>query len=406
MFQKLSLKDLPINGKKVLMRVDFNVPLDKSQNILDASRIEAALPSIRYVIEHGAALILMSHLGRPKGKASKEFSLAPIAQELSQLLGKPVKMAPDCIGKDVQKMAEALQTGEILLLENLRFHSAEENPSQDPSFAKQLADLADFYVNDAFGADHRAHSSTAEIAKYFPDKAAAGFLLEKEIQFLSKVLEDPQRPFFAIIGGKKISTKIATLKALLKKVDKLLIGGGMAYTFFKAQGFKVGRSICEDDQLNKAREILNLAKEKNIPLLLPKDVIAVKEPSKNAQLKSVKIADGIPDDLEGVDIGPETIEEFKKAIQHAKMIFWNGPLGIFEIKPFDRGTFAIAQAVANSNALTIAGGGETVSALQESGLAEKISHLSTGGGATLEYIEQGTLPGLEALSPARTQHVK
>lgn len=399
MFQKLSLRDLSFNGKKVLMRVDFNVPLDKSQKILDNSRIAAALPSIRYVLENGGALILMSHLGRPKGKPSKEFSLAPVALELSKLIGKPVKMAPDCVGDEVQKLAKELKPGEILLLENLRFNPAEEAPAKDPSFAENLASLGDFYVNDAFGTAHRAHSSTVEITKYFKGKSAAGFLLEKEIKFLGQALSDPKRPFVAIIGGAKISTKIGVLKALLEKVDTLLIGGGMAYTFFKSEGLKIGKSICEDNQLKEAEEILKLAHERQVKLLLPEDVVVVKELSENSPAKAIAIDQGIPEDMEGVDIGPQTIKTFQEELLMAKTIIWNGPLGVFEIKQFSKGTFAIAKAISETDALTIAGGGETISAIKEVGVENHITHLSTGGGATLEFIEYGTLPGIDALSP-------
>lgn len=398
MSQKLSLKDLPIKDKKILMRVDFNVPIDKDGKISDPTRIQAALPSIRYIIEKEGAVILMSHLGRPKGKFDSKYSLKPCAEELSRLLGKTVKMAPDCVGSEVEKLAKELKPKEVLLLENLRFHAAEENPSLDPSFAKSLAALADFYVDDAFGTAHRAHSSTVEITKYMQGKAAAGFLLEKEIKFLGDMLFSPAKPFVAIIGGSKISTKIGVLKALLQKVDVLLIGGGMAYTFFKAEGYQIGKSICEEQLIPKAKEILKLAIQKKVKVILPVDTVIVSEISENTPSQTVEIKEGIPHDQQGVDIGPKTIEIFNQEIQKAKTILWNGPVGVFEVKPFSKGTLAVAHAVASSPAVTIAGGGETIAAIQESGFADKISHLSTGGGAALEFIEFSTLPGIEALS--------
>ena len=397
MIQKLTLNDLPINGKKVLMRVDFNVPIENG-NVTDNTRIAASLPSIRYILEHGAALILMSHLGRPKGTVAKEFSLAPCAKELSRLLGKPVKMAPDCIGPKVEELARGLKSGEVLMLENLRFHAAEEKPEKDPSFAQKLAKLGNYYVDDAFGTAHRAHSSTFSVPKLFPGKAAAGFLLEREIEFLGSALTHPKRPFIAIIGGAKISTKLNVLKSLLGKVDTLLIGGGMAFTFFKAQGKQIGKSICEDDLIPEAKNILKFASEQNVKLVLPVDTVAVPEISENAKPTVVDTEKGIPSDLEGVDIGPKTIRAFEEAIKPAQTILWNGPLGVFGVELFAKGTEAIAKAVASTSAVTIAGGGETIAAINKTGVEDKFTHLSTGGGATLEYIEFGTLPGIEALS--------
>jgi phosphoglycerate kinase len=390
---KLSIVELPIKGKKVLMRVDFNVPLDKNQAITDDSRIQASLHSIKYVLEQGGALILMSHLGRPKEKRVPEMSLAPCAKRLSELLKKPVLMAPDCIGPDVEKMARDLKKGEILLLENLRFHRGEEHPEEDPEFVKQLAKLGDLYVNDAFGTAHRAHASTATITSYFPNKAAAGFLMEKEIKFLSSLL-NPKRPFCAIIGGAKISTKMGVLDSLMKKADALLIGGGMAYTFFKAQGIPIGDSIHEDDYLDKAKMIL----ENGSGIFLPQDTVVADRLQEGAHKKIVKSREGVPSGFQGVDIGPETVKQFISEMKKAATVLWNGPLGVYEIKEFAIGTQAVAEAIAKLNATTIVGGGDSIAALQQAGVADQVTHVSTGGGASLEYIELGTLPGIEALS--------
>lgn len=403
MVQKLSLSDLNLNGKKVLMRVDFNVPLDKKGNITDDTRIAASLPSIKYVLERGGALILMSHLGRPKDKRVPEMSLSPCAKRLSELLGIPVAMAPDCVGAETELMVGNLKPGQAILLENLRFHKGEEHPDEDPSFVKSLARLGDVYVNDAFGTAHRAHASTAVIAQYFPGKAAAGFLLEKEIQFLGNALLNPQRPFYAIIGGAKISSKIGVLQALLKKVDGLLIGGGMAYTFYKAQGIPIGNSLHEDDQLDKAKAILQDVPKAKLKFMLPVDNVAADRIDQTAKTEVVRIPPGIPEGFQGVDIGPETIRMFAAELQKAKMILWNGPLGVFEVPAFAKGTLAIAKNLANLDANTIVGGGDSVAAIQMAGLADKFTHLSTGGGASLEYIEFGTLPGIEALSDAHVQ---
>lgn len=396
MTRKLSLKDFDLSGKKVLMRVDFNVPLDKNGKITDDTRIKASLPSIRYVLNHGGALILMSHLGRPKGQVSPEFSLAPCAKRLSELLQQEVKLAPDCIGKATEALVQNLKPGQVVLLENLRFHAEEEKPTE--AFTQQIAKLGDVYVNDAFGTAHRAHASTAIIAKYFPRKAAAGFLLEKEIEFLSKALLHPQKPFYAIIGGAKISSKIGVLNALLDKVDALLIGGGMAYTFYKALGIPIGNSIHEDDLIPEARQILEKAKHLNIKIFLPLDHIVADKMDANANIQTV--TKEIPGGMQGVDIGPKTIEQYISILQNGKTVFWNGPMGIFEIAPFAKGTNAIAHALAKLDAVTIVGGGESVAAIEAAGVADSISHISTGGGAALEYIEFGTLPGIEALSDA------
>lgn len=398
--KKLSLRDLSLSGKKVLMRVDFNVPLDKKGNITDDTRIQASLPSIQYVLDQGAALVLMSHLGRPKDKRLPELSLVPCARRLSELLGRPVKMAPDCVGEEVEKLSSGLKSGEVLLLENLRFHRGEEHPDEDPAFVKQLASLGDVYVNDAFGTAHRAHASTAKIAEFFPDRAAAGFLLEKEIAFLGQALLKAKRPFYAIIGGAKISSKIGVIKSLLKKADGIFIGGGMAYTFFKAQGISIGNSIHEDDFLEEAKEILEIIHQgRRIKFLLPKDTLIADRMAEDARIQVVDSSRGIPEGWQGVDIGPRTIEEFSKELRKAATILWNGPLGVFEIASFSNGTVSIAKTLADlPDATTIVGGGDSIAALQQAGLADRISHVSTGGGASLEYIEFGTLPGIEALS--------
>lgn len=398
MQKKLSIKDLDLKDKKVLMRVDFNVPMDTQGTITDDMRIKAALPSIHYVLKQGGSLILMSHLGRPKGTIAPEFSLAPCAKRLSELLNQPVLMAPDCIGPTTEKMAKALLPGQVLFLENLRFHEAEEKPELDPNFARALANLADIYVDEAFGAAHRKHASIVEVARYFPGKAAAGFLMEKEIAFLGEAVRNPKRPFYAIIGGAKISTKIGVLKALLKKVDAILIGGGMAYTFFKAQGIAIGNSIHEDALIDRAKDILAAASSSK-PIYLPVDNVVVAEINDKASMKVIDTKQGIPDGFQGVDIGPKTIEQYKAILNNAGTVFWNGPMGIFEFSHFAVGTNAIAHTLAQlTNAVTIVGGGESVAAVEAAGVVNQITHISTGGGATLEYIEFGTLPGIDALS--------
>lgn len=385
----LSIKDLSLSGKKVLVRVDYNVPLTETGEVADNTRIKASLPTIEYLLSKNCSLVLMSHLGRPKQGFSKELSLKPVADELSRLLKRPVALAPDCIGKSVEKMA---QENEILLLENLRFHEAEENPEKDPTFAKQLASLGDYYINDAFGSAHRAHASIVEVPRLFPGKSAPGFLMEKEIAFLGEALKNPERPFLALIGGAKISSKFGVLKALSSKVDILAIGGGMAFTFFKAQGISVGNSLVEDSFLEKAKEILNSCKG----LLLPEDIVIAKS-MEETKTEIISIKDGIPDGWMGLDIGPVTVQLFSEAIAKAKTILWNGPMGVFEKPSFAKGTEAIAKSFQNASAITIAGGGETVSALSKIEGKEKISHISTGGGASLEYLEFGTLPGISIL---------
>lgn len=396
--QKLSLEDLDIQGKKVLMRVDFNVPLDEFGNITDDSRIVATLPSIRYILQEGGALILMSHLGRPKSKKVNSLSLQSCATRLEEFLHLPVTMAPDCIGEDVEDLVRQLKPGQIILLENLRFHQGEEAPSEHPEFVEALAKLGDLYVNDAFGTAHRFHASTAAIAKFFPGNAAAGFLLKKEIQFLGEILKNPPRPFYAIIGGAKISTKMGAVKALLGKVDTLLIGGAMAYTFFKAQGIDVGDSLYEEDQIEQARFLLDESHKRGIPLLLPSDTLITQTIKKGAPTKVVDIQNGIPKGWEGVDIGPKTLKLFAQEIKKAKTVLWNGPLGVFEVEDFAKGTIEIAKAMAELDAIKIVGGGDSLAAVQVADVGDQMTHLSTGGGATLEYIEFGTLPGIDALS--------
>jgi phosphoglycerate kinase len=398
MSKKLSITNLNLNGKKVLMRVDFNVPQDKQGHIIDDTRIKAALPSIRYVLEHGGALILMSHLGRPKEGPSPRLSLASCAKRLSELLGQPVIMAPDCVGKDVEKLAKDLKPGQILMLENLRFHAGEEHPEKAPNFVRQLASLGDLYVNDAFGTAHRAHASTAEIAKYFPGNAAMGFLMEKEVKFLGNTLANPRKPFYALIGGAKISTKIGVLMALLEKADAILIGGGMAYTFFKAQGIPIGNSIHEDDLVDQAKDILKAARKSGVKLLLPQDNVIVEKLNNDAPARVVETKEGISNGWQGVDIGPKTIQQYVAQLQDGATVFWNGPMGVFELSHFAKGTNAIANAMASLKATTIIGGGESVAAVEAAGVADKMTHISTGGGAALEYIEFGKLPGIEALS--------
>jgi phosphoglycerate kinase len=400
---KLSLTDLPIKGKKVLMRVDFNVPLDGAGNIIDDTRITSSLPSIRYVLEHGASLVLMSHLGRPKDQPVKALSLKPCAVRLSQLLGKEVLIASDCIGPEVEKMVQALKPGQVLLLENLRFHRGEEHPDEDPAFVAGLAKLGDFYVDDAFGAAHRNHASITKITEYFPETSGSGLLLEKEIRFLSQVLVQPKHPFYAVLGGAKISTKIGVVKALLKTADKLLIGGGMSYTFFKAQEISIGNSIHEDDSLGEAKKILQEAGDR---LLLPVDLVIAKNIQSGEQTMIVDVDSGIPDGFQGVDIGPKTIKLYEEVLRDAATVLWNGPLGIFEIPEFAKGTDAMAKRLAVLDCISIVGGGDSIAALQANGTADKVTHLSTGGGASLEYLEAGSLPGIESLTDKKRDNIK
>jgi phosphoglycerate kinase len=393
---KLTLRDLHLNGERVLMRVDFNVPQNKDRSISDDSRIRAALPSIQYVLEQGASVVLMSHLGRPKAKPDPELTLAPCAKKLSELLGKPVLFAPDCIGPEAEKMASHLKKGQILLLENVRFHPGEEEPETDPDFVKQLAKLGTVYVNDAFGTAHRAHASTALIAKCFPGKAAAGFLMEEEISHLAPLLHNPKRPFYAIIGGAKVSSKSGVILNLLKLVDALFVGGGMTFPFMKAKGLEIGSSLYDPKDLPLAKEILANPKSKN--LHFPSDLVIADSFSNEAKRKVVNAADGIPAGWQGMDIGPKTVQEWSLLLSKGATVFWNGPLGVFEMPHFAAGTHSIAELLAQSKEEVIVGGGDSVAAVQQMGLGSRFAHLSTGGGAALEFLEFGHLPGIDALN--------
>lgn len=389
---KKTVKDIDVKGKKVLVRCDFNVPYDENRVITDNRRIVAALPTIKYLIENNCKVILCSHLGRPKGEVKPEFSLNIVAAELTKLLGQEVKLAKDVVGEDAKRLASELKEGEVMLLENVRYEAGEEK--NDEELSKAFASLAEVYVNDAFGTAHRAHSSTTGVASFLP--AVSGFLIEKELNFLGTALENPERPFMAILGGKKVSDKIGVIKALLEKVDVLMIGGAMAYTFFKSMGYNVGNSICEEDKLDLARELMEEAKEKGVKFMLPVDTKIGKEFDPNTESKTVKYTE-IPDGWEGYDIGVETIEMYSKELQNAKTVVWNGPLGLFEFDQFAIGTNSIAKTLADVDAVKIIGGGDSAAAVEKAGLAEKFTHISTGGGASLEFLEGKKLPGIEAL---------
>ncbi len=395
--QKKTLSDISTQGKRVLMRVDFNVPLDENKKITDDKRIVESLPSIKKVIEEGGRLILMSHLGRPKGKVNPEYSLAPVASRLAELIDSPVLMAKDCIGTEVMQQVLALQDGEVMLLENLRFHAEEE--ANDADFSRELASLGEVYVNDAFGTAHRAHASTEGITHYV-QTAVAGYLIERELLYLGKALQEPERPFVAILGGSKISGKIDVLENLFKKVDTVLIGGAMVFTFFKAQGYEVGNSLVEESKIELALTILEQAKKKGIKLLLPVDVILTPEISADAASYAENIS-SIPQKMIGVDIGPVTAETYRNEILSARTVLWNGPMGVFEIDNFAAGTMAVAKAMAEATAkgaITIVGGGDSASAIAKAGLANEMTHISTGGGASLEFLEGKELPGIAALN--------
>ena len=395
---KKSVKDIDIKGKKVIMRVDFNVPLDKETNtkITDTTRVDAAMDTINYILSQGASLILMSHLGRPDGTPNPKYSLKPVYEYLkTKLPNNKVEFAPDCIGDTVKSMASSLNAGDVLLLENLRYHAEEEK--NDPNFCKELASLADVYVNDAFGTAHRAHASTAGIVSAKTGMpAVAGFLMEKEIKYLGEAVANPERPFVAIIGGAKVSSKISVLENLITKVDTLIVVGGMAYTFFKAKGVSVGTSLCEDDYVDTAQKIMDKAKELGKTLFLPIDNVVADKFDNEANRKTVSWNE-IPDGWMGMDVGEKTIAELEGILKNAKTVIWNGPLGVFEMSNFSKGTFEVAKMIANSGAISIIGGGDSVSAVNKSGVADKMSHVSTGGGASLEFLEGIELPGIKVL---------
>ena len=392
-YNKKSVEDIDVSGKKVLIRCDFNVPI-KGGVISSDKRIVAALPTVQYLLEKGAAVILCSHLGRPKGEVMPEFSLAPVAKRLGELLGKPVAMATDVVGADAQVKAAALKSGELLMLENVRFEKGETK--NDPALAKAFASLADVYVNDAFGSAHRAHASTAGVADHLP--AVCGYLIQKEITIMGKALADPKRPFVAILGGAKVSDKIGVINNLLEKVDTLIVGGGMAYTFAKASGYAIGTSLCEDDKVELAKEMVQKAKDKGVNFLLPVDTLCGDKFDANCERQTVDSAAGIPDGWMGMDIGPVTIEQFCDAIKGAGTVVWNGPMGVFEFEAFAQGTLKVATAVAESGAISIIGGGDSAAAVTKLGFGDKMTHISTGGGASLEFLEGLELPGIAALN--------
>ncbi|NLF43976.1 MAG: phosphoglycerate kinase [Bacteroidales bacterium] len=392
MMNKKSIKEIDVRGKKVIVRVDFNVPLDENGKITDDKRIVGALPTIKYLVDNGAKTILVSHLGRPKDGFEDKYSMKPTALRLGQLLGKEVIMAKDVIGPDAKEKAAALKDGEVLMLENVRFHK--EETKNDAAFAKELSELAEIYVNDAFGTAHRAHASTAGLADYLP--AVCGYLIQKEIDIMGKALSNPERPFVAILGGAKVSDKIGVIENLIGKVDYLIVGGGMAYTFFKAKGYGIGTSICEDDKVELAKSLLEKAESQGVKLMLPVDNAVGKE-FKNDTESKVVASNQIPDGWMGMDIGPETIKQYSEVIKKAKTVVWNGPMGVFEFANFANGTKEVAKAVAESGAISINGGGDSAAAVEQLGFADKITHISTGGGASLEFLEGKVLPGIDVL---------
>jgi phosphoglycerate kinase len=395
--QKLTIDDLELKDKKILVRVDFNVPLDEKKEVADDKRIVESLPTIKKISQDGGKAILMSHLGRPKGKKVPEMSLAPAARRLEKLLGKPVKFVKDCIGPEVEKAVSELKSGECILLENLRFYPEEEK--NDPEFAKKLASLGEIYINDAFGTAHRAHASTEGVTKYFK-QCAAGYLMQKELKYLDMALTNPQRPFVAILGGAKISGKIDVISNLMDKVDAFLIGGGMAFTFYKALGKEIGKSLLESDKIDLAEDILKKAEERKLNFKLPEDFVVAPEAKEEATSKIVD-KDNIPQDWQGLDIGPKTLGQFSRELNNAKTVVWNGPMGVFEVKKFAKGTVKIAEELAkisDKGATTIVGGGDSAAAVAKAGLEKRLSHISTGGGASLEFLEGKTLPGVAALT--------
>ncbi|HXL03997.1 MAG: phosphoglycerate kinase [Firmicutes bacterium] len=389
---KATVRDIDVKGKRVLVRVDFNVPLDDDGKITDDTRIRAALPTIKYLLDRGAKVILASHLGRPKGQRREEFSLAPVAVRLEELLKQSVRKLDDCIGDQVKAEVASMKDGDVILLENLRFYQEEE--ANDEGFARELASLADIYVNDAFGTAHRAHASTAGVAEFLP--GVAGFLMEKEIEAMGKALSSPERPFVAILGGAKVKDKVGVISNLIEKVDSLIVGGGMAYTFLKAKGFEIGKSIVDTEKLDLAKELMEKAKSKGVKFLLPVDVVVADRFAEDADIKVVEVSE-IPQDWQALDIGPKTREEFSREIAKAKTVVWNGPMGVFEMKPFAEGTRSVAKALIDSEAVTIVGGGDSAAAISEMGFADKMTHVSTGGGASLEFLEGKVLPGVAVL---------
>lgn len=392
MYNKKTIEDIAVSGKKVLVRVDFNVPLDKELKITDENRINGALPTIKYLISQNARVILCSHMGRPKGEFNMKYSLAPVTKRLSELLGQEVKLAADVIGESANALVSEMKDGEVVCLENVRFHKEEEK--NDPAFSKQLASLADIFVNDAFGTAHRAHSSTAGVADYLP--AVCGYLIQKEIDIMGKALSNPERPFIAILGGAKVSDKIGVINNLIDKVDALIIGGGMAYTFIKANGGEIGLSICENDKLDLAKDLMKKAEEKGVKMYIPIDNTIADDFSNDANIKTVD-AGKIPEGWEGVDIGPKSIALFSDVIKNAKTVIWNGPMGVFEMSNFAKGTIAVAEAIAESDSISIIGGGDSAAAVEQFGFADKVTHISTGGGASLEFLEGIVLPGIACL---------
>ena len=393
MLNKKTIEDISVSGKKVLVRCDFNVPLDENKNITDENRINGALPTINFLIEKGAKVILCSHMGRPKGEFNMKHSLAPVTKRLSEILGKEIKLAADVIGDSAKKLASEMNDGDVICLENVRFHKEEEK--NDPEFSKALASLADIFVNDAFGTAHRAHSSTAGVAEYLP--SVCGYLIQKEIDIMGKALSAPERPFVAILGGAKVSDKIGVINNLIEKVDALIIGGGMAYTFVKANGGEIGKSICENDKLDLAKELVKKADEKGVKIYIPVDNTIADDFSNDANIKVVT-AGRIPSEWEGLDIGPKTIELFSDVVKNAKTVIWNGPMGVFEMPNFAKGTIAIAEAIAESDSISIIGGGDSAAAIEQFGFADKVTHISTGGGASLEFLEGIVLPGIDCLN--------
>jgi len=389
---KKTIRDMDLKGKKVFCRVDFNVPMQNGE-ITDDTRIQASLPTIQYLAEQGAKVILASHLGRPKGKIVDELRLDPVAKRLSALIHKPVIKVNESVGAHVKEQIEMMDDGEILLLENVRFYPGEEK--NDPELAKQFAELADVYVNDAFGAAHRAHASTEGVANFLP--AVAGFLMEKELEVLGKALDNPQRPFTAVIGGAKVKDKIGVIENLLEKVDNLIIGGGLAYTFIKSQGYDIGKSLLEEDKIELAKEFIEKAKQNHVRFLMPVDVVVADDFSEKANIKTVDVAN-IPSDWQSLDIGPKTAELYQQVIKESKLVIWNGPMGVFEMDKFAKGTNAIAEAMATTDAITIIGGGDSAAAVEKAGFADKMTHISTGGGASLEFMEGKELPGVVALN--------